>query len=257
MHIMLNRCLHVGFAALVLPGLCGCSFSSNEEAASTYRERARTLIGQEKFTEALAAQQEVVRLSPKDDEAYYQLALLHLRLGRPEDANLAHQALLKTIKLKGSRIDARLQLAQLYLLSGQPADAGLQADAILALEPTNSDGHLIKGLTLIADGRIQNGILELRKAIELDATNRAAYLELAHAYAQQRNFTEAGTVLRESLSREPKNVAARIALGDVLAAAGKESEAVQEYRRGLEEEKGNGALYARLAANHQKAQQIQ
>jgi tetratricopeptide (TPR) repeat protein len=237
--------------------LVACSSSSNEEALRAQRERVRTLIEQDQYKEALAAQEEIVKLSPKDDEAYYQLARLHLRLGRPEDINLAHHALLKVVKLKGSRIDARLQLAQLYLLSGQADNAAQHADAILEVEPTNSNGHLVKGVILISYGRFQNGIAEFRKAIEFDAANRAAYLEMARAYVQQRNFTEAETVLRDSLSRDPKSVAARIALGDVLAAAGKESEAVQEYRRGLEEERNNGDLYVRLAALHRKAHQIQ
>ena len=55
-------------------------------------------------------------------------------------------------------------------------------------------------------------------------------LELARAYAQQRNFSEAETVLRESLQRNPQSSETRIGLGDVLAAAGKESDAGKEYR---------------------------
>ena len=257
MHTMLRRCLHVAFTGLMLTSVVACSSSSNEEAARAQRERAQALIEQEQFKEALAAQEEVVKLSPRDDEAYYQLALLHLRLGRPEDINLAHQALLKVVSLKGSRVDARLQLAQLYLLSGQIADAGRQADAILEVEPTNSNGHLVKGVSLISDDRFQNGTAELRKAIELDPINHAAYLELARAYAQQRNFSEAEAVLRDSLAREPQNVDTRVALGDVLAAAGKESEALQEYRRGLEAGKSNGLFYVRLATLHQKAHRMQ
>src|SRR6188768_4515462 len=122
MHIMLRRCLHVAFTGLMLTSVVACSSSSNEEAVRAQRQRAQALIEQEQFKEALAVQEEVVKLSPKDDEAYYQLALLHLRLGNPQNINLAHQALLKVVNLKGSRVDARLQLAQLYMLLGQPTD---------------------------------------------------------------------------------------------------------------------------------------
>jgi tetratricopeptide (TPR) repeat protein len=198
-----------------------------------------------------------VKVSPKDDAAYYQLAILHLHLGRPEDLNLAHQALLKVVNLKPSRVDARLQLGQLYLLIGQPTNAGLQADAILKHEPTSSNGHLLKGLSLIAESRLQNGIAELRRAIELDPRNGVAYLEIARAYGQQRDFGEAEAVLRESLRIEPQSIATRIALGDVLAAAGNESEAIQAYRAGLDAEKHNGVLYLKLAALHMKAHRLQ
>ncbi len=236
--------------------LISCSPSRNEEAANVHRTRARDFVEKQQFNEALIEYQELLKLNPRDDEAYYQLALLYLRSGREADVDLAHQALLRAVQVNGSRTDARLQLAQLYFLVGQPARAGLQADAILATEPTNSNGHLVKGLSLISEGRLQHGVAELRKAIELNPNNRAAYVDLARAYAQQRNFLEAETVLRDSLTREPQFVDARIALGDVLAEAGKESEAIQEYRRGLEAEKNNGILYLRLAALHQKAHRL-
>jgi Flp pilus assembly protein TadD len=43
-----------------------------------------------------------------------------------------------------------------------------------------------------------------------------------------------------------------MALGDVLAAAGKESEAAKEYRRGLEVDRNSGRLYFKLAVLSQK-----
>ena len=149
-----TRIICGAFVAILLGALLlGCSSPSNEEAVKVARDRARALVEKQQFREALTAYQEVVKLDPKDDEAYYQLALLHLRLGKPEDVDPAYQALLKVVTLKGSRIDAHLQLAQLYLLSGQPEKARLQAEAILAAEPTHPDGHLILGVSLVREGR--------------------------------------------------------------------------------------------------------
>src|SRR5262249_3089482 len=179
------------FVAFILGTmLIGCSSPSNEDAVKVYRDRARALVEKQQFREALTAYQEVVKLDPKDDEAYYQLALLHLREGKPEAVGLAHQALLTVVKLKGARIDANRQLAYLYVASKQPVEARLQADAILAAEPTNADGHLIRGVSLVQEGKLEKGIDELRKAIEIDPTRRAAYLELARTYAQERKFPE-------------------------------------------------------------------
>ena len=241
------------FVAILLGALLlGCSSPPNEEAVKVARDRARALVEKQQFREALTAFQEVVKLDPKDDEAYYQLALLHLRLGKPEDVDLAYQALLKVVTLKGSRIDARLQLAQLYLLSGHPEKARLQAEAILAAEPTQPDGHLILGVSLVREGSVEKGIAELRKAIESDPKRRGAYLELARTYAQQHNFPEAEAVLRDLLQIDTQSVETRMALGDVLATAGKESEAAKEYRRGLEVDRNSGPLYFKLAVLSQK-----
>jgi tetratricopeptide (TPR) repeat protein len=252
-----TRIIFGAFVTILLGAvLLGCSSPSSEQAVREHRDRARALVEKQQFREALTAYQEVVKLDPKDDEAYYQLALLHLREGKPEDVKLAHQALLTVVKLKGSRIDAHLQLAQLYLLSGQPEKARLHADAILAAEPTHPDGHLIRGVSLVREGRIEKGIAELREAIEADPKHRGAYLELARTYAQQRNFPEAEAVLRDSLQIDTQSVETRMALGDVLAAAGKESEAAKEYRRGLEVDRNSGPLYFKLAGLSQKQHRI-
>lgn len=248
-----TRKICVAFAAILLgTAFLSCSSSSNEQSVKEHRDRARELVEKKQFREALTAYQKIVNLDPKDDEAYYQLALLHLREGKPKDVDLAHQALLTVVRLKGSRIDARLQLAQLYLLSGQPEKARLQAEAILATEPAHSDGHLILGMSYVQEKRIEKGIAEMRLAIESNPKSRGAYLELARTYAQERNFTEAETVLRDLLQMDSQSVETRMALGDVLAAAGKESEAAKEYRRGLEVDRNSGVLYFKLAWLSQK-----
>jgi tetratricopeptide (TPR) repeat protein len=230
----------------------GCP-SSNQGSAKQHRERGAALVEKQQFREALTEYEEAVKLDPKDDEAYYQMALVYFRQGTPHDVELAHMALQKVVKINSSRVDARVQLAQLYFLAGQADQAGQQADAILAINPVHADAHLIKGLSLVAEGRTQNGIAELRKAIELDPQKPTGYIELARVYAQQRNFTDAEALLRESLQRNPQSSDSRILLGDVLAAAGKETEAAKEYQRGLEADRNNGTLYMRLAALHHKA----
>jgi tetratricopeptide (TPR) repeat protein len=249
----------VGFiliAILLGTVLPGCSPPSSEEAVNVHRDRARGLVEKQQFHEALTAYQHIVKLDPQDHEAYYQLALLHLRVGKPEDIDLAHQALLKVVKLKGSRIDAHVQLAYLYLGSKQPAKARLHADAILAAEPTNTDGHFIQGMSLVQEGRLERGIAELRKAIESDPKRHGTYLELARIYAQQYSFSEAAAVLRDSLYLDPQSVETRTALGDVLAAGGKEAEAAKEYLRGLEIDRNRGLLYFKLAELSQKQQRF-
>ena len=251
------RVICSAFVAILLGAiLLGCSSPSNEEAITVYRDQARDFVEKQQFREALTAYQQVVKLDPQNDEAYYQLALLYLRVGGAGDMDLAHQALQKVIKLKESRVDAHTQLAYLYIYAKQPAKARLHADAILRTEPTHPDGHLIRGISLVQEARFEAGIAELRKAIESDPKRRGAYLELARTYAQQRHFPEAEAVLRNSLQVDPQSADTRMALGDVLAAAGNESEAAKEYRRGLEVDRNSGPLYFKLAVLSQKQQRF-
>jgi tetratricopeptide (TPR) repeat protein len=234
-------------AALLWALLLSCTSSSEDESLQAYREQAEALVDQQQFREAVTVYQQIVQLDPKDDEAYYQLALLHLVMGEPEDIQLAHQALLKVVKLKGARSDAHLKLAYLYIYGGEPAKARLHVEAILLKEPTHSEAHLIRGVSFIREKRLQNGITEFRKAIESDPQSDTAYLELARAYALQRDFAASESILRERLHINSQSIETIIALGDVCAAAGKDAEAVTEYLRGLEIDGKRSDLYSRLA----------
>ena len=138
--------------------LIACSSSSDEETVKTLHTKAQQHLEQQQFSEALSTYEQIVQLNREDDEAYYQKALLHIRLGTPHDVELAHLALQKVVNLNGSRVYAHVQLAQFYFLAGHPDKAGLQADAILAVNPADSDGHLIKGLSLLAGGGLRAGL---------------------------------------------------------------------------------------------------
>lgn len=232
--------------------LSGCSSASNDEAIAQSRAQAEALVAKQQYPEALHAYQQVVQRNPNDVDAYYQMARLHLRLGKPDDVQQAHQVLLKVVKLNKSHLDAHRQLARFYLAAEQFKQTELHANAILAADPSHVEGHILLGISLIGDQRIKAGQAELRKAIESDPKSFSAYLELARTYARERDFPAAEKVLRDGLEIDPQSVDVRMALGDVLAAAGHESEAEREYRQGLERDPNQGVLYLRLAGLSQK-----
>ena len=229
-----------------------CSSQSVDEIKALRRDRGRELVEKQQFREALSEFQNVVKLDPRDDEAQFELALLHLKMGKADDLVLAHQALLKVVRLNPSRTDAHLELARLSLIDEQPAKARLHADAILALQPTHPDGHLIRGQSLIREGSVQEGIAELHQAIQGDPGHMGSYLELAGTHAKQHHLSAAESVLRDALEVDPRSVEARLALGDVLEAEGHVIEAAEEFRRGLDVERNNGSLYLKLAVLSQK-----
>lgn len=242
--------------ALLCAAVLNCSSQSTEGAKSYHRDQARGFVEKQQFQEALIEYQTLVKLDPRDDEAHYQSAILHLKLGKAEDVGLAHQALLKVVGLKPTRSDANLDLARLYLLADQPAMARLHADAVLAVEPTHPDGHVLRGQSLVREGSIQEGIAEFYKALEADPKHARGFLELARTHVTQQNLAAAESVLRDALQANPRSAETRMAFGDVLAAEGRVSEAAEEYRRGLDVEPTGGALYMKLAILSQKQRRL-
>ena len=247
------RVRYVGCIGILLCiALTGCSAQSVEDVKARRLERAKELVEKQQFREALTEYRHVATLDPQDDDAQYELALLHLKMGTADDAVLAHQALLKVLRLNPSRSDAHLEIARLYLIDEQPAKARLHADAVLATEPMHPDGHLIRGQSLIREGSVLEGMAEVQKSIQADPELIGGYLELARTHAKQHNYAAAETVLRDALQMNPKSVEMIMALGDVLVAAGQVSAAEAEYRRGLDVDSKNGALYFRLAILKQR-----
>lgn len=246
-----------GFIVLLIgTALTSCSSEPTGDDKRSRHERARELASKERFRDALVEYENLAQRDPQDDEAHYQSALLHLKLGTAEDVHLAHQALLRVVRLKPSRIDAHLDLARFYLLVEEPARARLYADAVLAIQPMHPEGHLFRGQSLVREGKVQEGIAELQQAVDADPQSAGAYLELAKTYATRHKFADAESILRDGLRVNPRSVETRTALGDVLAAAGRLAEATAEYGHGLEMDPNNGALYVRVAALHQKQHRV-
>lgn len=234
--------------ALILAGLMGCTSKPVEDATAVHHERARQLLAAERYIEALAEYDDAATKNPQDDEALYEAALLHIKLGGAEHLDAAQRALVRVVKLNPSRPDAHVQLARFLLLSGQPAKARLHADAVLALQPLHAEAHLIKGQSWLRDGNHGDSLIELGKAIKSDPTRPEGYLEVAKLRAVQHQYSQAEEILRAGMAQAPRSVGLRMALGDLLAVSGKTTEAVGVYREGLEVEPQSGPLYLKLAA---------
>lgn len=237
---------------MVLTFLLGCTSKASEEVKVHYRKTATQFAAEGKHSEALTEYRHLADLDPHDDETQYQMALLHEKLGSPADIESAHRALLTVVKLNPARFDARLKLAWMYLHMGLAKRARFYAEGVLALEPANADAHLIKGLSLVQDGVVQEGLLELQRAIDTDPNRMVSRLELARTYARRGDYSAAESVLRDALRVMPASLEARLALGDVLQSERKSAEAEEEYRRALEIEPKSGDVYLRLALLKQR-----
>src|SRR5688572_6609966 len=79
------RLLAVAFVLLMLVTvLTGCP-SSSQGSAKQHRDLGAVLVEKQQYREALKEYEEAVKLDPKDDETYFQMALLYLRLGTSHD----------------------------------------------------------------------------------------------------------------------------------------------------------------------------
>ena len=239
----------------ILALCCAMAFSacmqSPEVKKSKHRERGLSYLEKGMYQEALIEFKNVVQLDPKDADGHYRLALTYLKLQSAPDIQQAFGQLLKTVELDPSNRDAQLKLGEMYLLAKEPAKARERADIVLASAPQDSEGLTLRGWSLINQNEYDEGIAELKKAIEANPKNIRAYIELASVYIRQKDNAGAERILKQALEANPQSTQARIALGDFRLMTGKTDDAEVEYKRAMELEPQNESLYLKLAGFYQ------
>lgn len=240
------------FVAFLTLACFGCDWSSPEAKKAKHLERATHYFEKGQYQEAIIEYRNVAQADPKDAEAQYRLALAYLKLGGITNLREAFAALNRTVALDKSNDDAQLKLGELYLISNEPKKAREQADIVLVSAPQNTEGLILRGRSLINEHRYQEGIVELKKAIELAPRNMSTYIELARAYFAAKDPAAAEAALNQALTVDPRSTDVLIALGDFRVTTGKPDQAEVTYKEALGIAPQNEEIHLRLAGFYQR-----
>ena len=240
----------LGIAVTLILG--GCDRFSPESQKPKHLQQGQAYFDTQQYREALIEFQNVVQLDPKDAEAHYRLALIHLKLGGTANLQDAFAELSRTVEMDKTNRDAHLKLGELFLLGNEPAKAREQADMVLVLAPQNTEGLILKGRSLINETHYAEGIAELKKAIELDPKNLHTYIELARAYVLAKETAAAEAALKQALTITPRSAEILLALGDFRVTTDKPDQAEILYKQALEIAPENEEIYLRLADFYQR-----
>ncbi len=160
-------------------------------------------------------------------DAYYERGTRALRLGRTEEA------------LQNLATAARLAPDDPAILSAYAKaliDAGRQDDALTILKQARGtktvDEDLALGVVSLELKQWAAAEGHLRKAVERDPSNGAAYLFLATALIEQKKLDEAEPMLTEAVNRDPW-LASRVefARGRIAMERGQRATAEEHFRR--------------------------
>ena len=95
------------------------------------------------------------------------------------------------------------------------------------------------GASLLQQGKLDEAIVELRKAAELDPKYVGAYLNLGYAYDRQGRTDEATAQYQKVVALEPDNLFAHNNLGVLYDKKGLYAEAIKEFERVLQVDPSN------------------
>ena len=176
------------------------------------------------LAEAQAAFERALAINPRYTEAALNLAVTFNDLGRYDEAKAIYQEAISRGREAPGKLDP--------FVKGKIAN--LHADVALAYEDV---------------GMLTEATHEYRRAVLLCPHFADLRLRLANVYRQQGALEAARFELRAALPHRPDYVPARLALGVVLLAQEKTSEAVAAWTQALEDDPGNKAaeMYLRMA----------
>ena len=127
-----------------------------------------------------------------------------------------------------------VEMAGTLYSQGKYAQAEKVCRQLLAARPNYPDAHNILGVSLNALGRADEGIEELRKAIELAPDSASIHANLGEVLRQCGRKEEAAEALEQAIKLEPNNAQAQNNLGITWFEHGKIGRAIESYRKAIE-----------------------
>jgi tetratricopeptide (TPR) repeat protein len=217
-------------------------------------DKAKELVKQKKFTEAITVYQTYLQSSQKDENAWLLLAKALQQIGMFDSAENAAKKVvqLDDEMLEGYTVLAQVQLEKknvqgayatakaglkligkkqpkyppLLVVLGQTLLASDSADAALVaaseakeLDPKNATAYEVIGDAYVKQKVAPMAISSYENSLEVDSVQPRVLYKLANAYMKERQYTEAARVYSRILALDPNNDVSRLELARLLQRA--------------------------------------
>ncbi|MFZ0320943.1 MAG: tetratricopeptide repeat protein [Candidatus Sulfotelmatobacter sp.] len=183
---------------------------------------------------SIAAYRKSVAAKPDVFESNLNLGLQLAKSGQPD----AQEFLRAATKLKPTSHVAEGHY-RAWLALGHALEKSKPEEALAAyqraeeLQPKETEPHFAAGQLLEQENKFAEAEREYKQALVLDPKASDAVMGLANVYMRGRRFPDAENYLRTLLAENMNSAAVQIQLGRVLAAEGKNDEAIAALQAGI------------------------
>jgi tetratricopeptide (TPR) repeat protein len=195
--------------------------AGSDEAARRFVETGDGYAAAGRHDAAVIEYRNAIKKRPAWAEAYTKLGDAYVEQGRAEEA---YRAYCNAIDLDPAAAHARIEAGRLLLAAGRYDDALVRAVQVLERDDQNVDAQILSGRALTKLRRYDEAVAQLDGAVAVDH-RPPAYAALGDAKLAAGDRAGAEGAFRESVSRAPQSVDARMALAQFLSATERPTEA--------------------------------
>lgn len=229
----------------------GCT--SPEERKIEYRARAQSFIEQGNYPKARVALRNVLKIDPRDAEAYFLFAQVEEKERNWPNAFANYQ---RVVELVPDHEAALIRLGKFYLEGRAPEKVTEISNRVLAKTPDHAQAQSLKIAVLALSGDIPQAVAQAERLLTRHPNDQDVSLLLASLYRSQQRIPEAELILRRSLTTHPQDLELLTLLAGTLTKAGKYPDAEQTLRRLIELDPQSLEPRVRLAAFYDQQKHI-
>ena len=161
----------------------------------------QALSRQAKYTEAVDAFRQALRLTPNDAKVHASLGVALVRLDKHAEAVAAFR---KAIDLEPARREIHYNLGNTLDRMRKFDEAISEFRIAIQLKPDHASAHHGMGTALLDQRKTAEAVAEFRKALELDSKNASTHSNLGTALRRLGRFAEAAGEYRTAIRLRPK-----------------------------------------------------
>lgn len=222
---------YVHLIAFVTLTLAVSACGGPEERKANYRLRAQEYIQSGNFSKARVALRNVLKIDPKDPDAYFLYAQVEEKEQNWRNAFANYQ---RVVELAPDHEKAQLRLAKFYLEARMVEKVSEILDKVLAKNPDNVQAQSLRIAISAVDGRLPEAIRQAEALVAAHQTDPEATLMLAALYMAQGRGDESTTVLERVLQAHPDHLEVLDGLGSIYDKTGQSAKAESVYRKLIE-----------------------
>ncbi len=213
---------------LILPA-CG----GPQERKAHYRGKAQEYLRTGNFPKARVALRNVLKIDPKDADAYFLVAQVEEKEKNWRNAVANYQ---QVIEIVPDHKEALIVLAKYYLEAKLVDEVGRAADKVLEKNPQDPQAHALKIAVLAQHDKMDQARVRAEDLSKKYPTEPDVAILLATLYAHEHRAQEARDTLQRALQAHPHHLDLLNNLKTVLDQAHDDKATEQVLRRMIEEE---------------------